>query len=132
MIMNHNEDLLKLIGYLTDSEIKNDDGLAIIECDLDSDSFSKYVELLVRFGIKEIDSCESSQIIFSLQSSNFKSDTCIYSSIDSFWFKCSNSGEYNPNYIILNEKIFFNSTDDDSVKKNLSFLTMEKNIGNCG
>ncbi|MBS3827949.1 hypothetical protein [Proteus mirabilis] len=126
MIMNHNEDLLKLIGYLTDSEIKNDDGLAIIECDLDSDSFSKYVELLVRFGIKEIDSCESSQIIFSLQSSNFKSDTCIYSSIDSFWFKCSNSGEYNPNYIILNEKIFFNSTDDDSVKKICLFLQWKK------
>ncbi|WP_099073706.1 hypothetical protein [Proteus alimentorum] len=126
MIMNHNEDLLKLIGYLTDSEIKNDDGLAIIECDLDSDSFSKYVELLVRFGIKEIDSCESSQIIFSLQSSNFKSDTCIYSSIDSFWFKCSNSGEYNPNYIILNEKIFFNSTDDGSVKKICLFLQWKK------
>lgn len=125
MTMDHNEDLLKLIDYLAASEIRSEDGFAVIDCDLDSDSLLKYAELLTIFGVKNIDSCESNQIIFSLKSSNFKSDTCIYSSLDSFWVKCSTSGEYNPNYIILLQKIFFNS-NNDSVKKIDLFLQWKR------
>ena len=31
MTMNHNEDLLKLVDYLTNSQITSDEGFAIIE-----------------------------------------------------------------------------------------------------
>ena len=125
MTMDHNEDLLKLVDYLAASEIRSEDGFAVIDCDLDSDSLLKYAELLTIFGVKNIDNCKSNQIIFSLKSSNFKSDTCIYSSLDTFWVKCSTSGEYNPNYIILLQKIFFNS-NDDSIKKIDLFLQWKK------
>ncbi|MDV5234691.1 hypothetical protein RZ766_008205 [Providencia rettgeri] len=123
--MDHNEDLLKLVDYLAASEIRSEDGFAVIDCDLDSDSLLKYAELLTIFGVKNIDNCKSNQIIFSLKSSNFKSDTCIYSSLDTFWVKCSTSGEYNPNYIILLQKIFFNS-NDDTIKKIDLFLQWKK------
>lgn len=123
--MDHNEDLLKLVDYLAASEIRSEDGFAVIDCDLDSDSLLEYAELLTIFGVKNIDNCKSNQIIFSLKSSNFKSDTCIYSSLDTFWVKCSTSGEYNPNYIILLQKIFFNS-NDDSIKKIDLFLQWKK------
>lgn len=125
MTMDHNEDLLKLVDYLAASEIRSEDGFAVIDCDLDSDSLLKYAELLTIFGVKNIDNCKSNQIIFSLKSSNFKSDTCIYSSLDTFWVKCSTSGEYNPNYIILLQKIFFNS-NDDTIKKIDLFLQWKK------
>lgn len=125
MTMDHNEDLLKLVDYLAASEIRNEDGFAVIDCDLDSDSLLKYAELLTIFGVKNIDNCKSNQIIFSLKSSNFKSDTCIYSSLDTFWVKCSTSGEYNTNYIILLQKIFFNSSSD-SIKKIDLFLQWKK------
>ncbi len=123
--MNHNTDLLKLVDYIAASEIKIDDGFAVLESDISSDSLSNFADLLKCFGIKEIDSCEKNQIIFSIKTNNLESDSCIYASLDSFWTKCSKTGVFNSNYIILQQKIFFNS-NDDSVKSIELFLNWKK------
>lgn len=123
--MKNNEELERLINYVNLSSISIDDGLVIIENGLDNSLNHDFSALLIKFGVKDISSHEDGEIIFKAGVNNFNIDSCIYVSIDNFWNKCSRSGAFNANYIILKEKMFFN-TDCGEIKCIETFLNWKK------
>ncbi|MGJ7261956.1 hypothetical protein [Morganella morganii] len=114
--MDNKEELEKLVNYISISTVNVDDGFVFIENNLDINSNHDFSVLLLKFGIKEIITKEEGCVVFKASVSNFTTDSNIYVSLDNFWGKCSRSGVFNRNYIILKEKIFYSSKSDEIVK----------------
>ncbi|WP_413493064.1 hypothetical protein [Morganella psychrotolerans] len=123
--MENKEELEKLVNYISISTINIDDGLVIIKNNLDSSSNHDFSVLLLKFGINKIITQEEGCIIFKAGVSNFAVDSNIYVSLDSFWGKCSRSGIFNRNYIIIKEKMFFSSKSDE-IRKIEAFLNWKE------